>query len=324
MRLKPIDSFSDVAPELRERGGCLIQRDGVHARIPVPGHDPLADENGYPAGMEKKTVPVLHDEAAFAEGGDLFVERAGQLHGPDIVPEGGIVALGGGVVKDQEIPYPVIFQGHDAVELRNVCGVQRPLREKLQKRRNPLLNQVDGCRLQRLEEATGKTDGDHVSNPLLAALARPEAQLVWLTQRRFIQTGEELILCGLIIEEGRRIDMTVSNAVLEGDPPFPSCRQRSGAGVGEWRGGALRGNGNRPVAWQPARPVFIGYPEGPLDQQGAEAGAVYEEVTADLPLVTKVERRDMAGLGVLGNGRDFSFHAHHASLLADLSEIPGI
>ena len=84
--------------------------------IPDVGDDALADIDGDPARFEEQTLAVPRDPGLAAPQLDLLVEAVGHLHRPDMIPEARIVAVGGVVMKDQEVADPVIFEVDEPVE----------------------------------------------------------------------------------------------------------------------------------------------------------------------------------------------------------------
>ena len=127
----------DVAAERLPAAGKRV-RGGRSARRSWPSrNDALAEVDRDPARIEEHAFAIFDDAAAAAEQFDLFGERLGDRHRPDIIPERRVGPLGRVIVEDQEVADPVIFQIDQAVEFVAVEGGNLASRETV--RQGPVI-----------------------------------------------------------------------------------------------------------------------------------------------------------------------------------------
>ena len=115
--------------------------------------------------------------------------------------------------------------------------------------------------------------------------------------------------------------MAVADPVLQGNAPLPAGFAGGRAGIRTKGAHALGGHGNRPVAWQPMRPVFVLHAERLSDQQAPESGAIDEKLAGHAPAVFQRQRFDEAAVGIPLHPRDLAFDARYAQPFAEFPEI---
>ncbi len=95
-----------------------------------------------------------------------------------------------------------------------------------------------------------------------------------------------------------RIDIAVADPALQRDAPLPTRLERGRAGIRRHRSAAFARHRHRAIARQDIAPVDIGRAQRLSDQQGAEAGAIDEQVALDPAAVVQFQRGDIAALAV--------------------------
>ena len=85
---------------------------------------------------------------------------------------------------------------------------------------------MDARRLERLEKAGGKAKRNDVLDPRLSAVTGREPKRPRIRQRRPIEIREQRC-CSLVVGDmGARVDIAVSDPVLERNSPLPPRRAR--------------------------------------------------------------------------------------------------
>src|SRR5687768_18403537 len=84
---------------------ALLKR--VRERMPSLRHDPLTDHDLHPATQVEQFVQAWEDASRFAEQLNSLMQRIGNLHGAELVPEGFADPAIRMVVKDDEVAQPL-------------------------------------------------------------------------------------------------------------------------------------------------------------------------------------------------------------------------
>ncbi len=87
-----------------------------------------------------------------AEQFETLVQTVRHSHGPHVVPEIGIVALGRVVMQDQEVAHPFELQVHPAVVFLDLNHAVMALGKQFEQFRDTFLDQVDAGGFERFEE----------------------------------------------------------------------------------------------------------------------------------------------------------------------------
>ena len=99
---RPVHRVPNRAAQSAKLCGKPASIQPIHARVPAPRHDVLADQHGEPAGRMKHPNVIVGQQAARHEGLDLGRQTVRPGHLAHFAPEG-LVALVGDIVQDQEV-----------------------------------------------------------------------------------------------------------------------------------------------------------------------------------------------------------------------------
>jgi len=168
------------------------------------------------------------------------------------------------------------------------------------------LDEDDRRRLERLQEPRRQPDRDAVADPEALAVARAEGQA---TRRECVEVGaggrareiggerRPRLVVGHV---GGGVDAADAAAGRQADVPDPAGGVRGGGSLrrdrAAGRGGHL--HRERAVVEQLAGAIDERHAEGAADQQRGMAGAVDEQVAGDRAVVARLDRHDVAVLGL--------------------------
>ncbi|PAV67798.1 hypothetical protein WR25_02668 [Diploscapter pachys] len=264
------------------RGEQAILGQGIYHRIIALGHHTLSQHHRKPARDREQLVVITEEATLFTEQGNFCLQCVRNVHAAHVAPKSGVAALRQVIVQDDEIAHADIGGVHHAIIGVALNRGDRPTREQGHQLGDALLDQVDAGRFERLQKAAGKPQRDHVLLPLAGAAAGGEAQQAGRIEGRAVEVCEQEPLRLAIVGEAAGVDIAVSGAMLEGDPPLPAggaCgRPRKGRQGIDPRGG----HGKGAIAGEPVRPVLPWHGQGLSQEQAAEAGAVHEQVCREL------------------------------------------
>ena len=224
-------------------------------------------------------------------------------------------------MQNQEVANAVEIEQAAAVELVDVCLFEATVRKQAHEPAYAGLNEMDTGRLQRFHEAAGQSQGDAVPAPELLAPAGGEFQQPGLVQRGAVQIVEQGGDRFVVAHVAAAKDVAVADAMLQRYAPLPAGIAGGRAGIGTEGIHPLARHGNRPVARQPVRPVFVVHAERLSDQQAPETGAIDEKLAGHALAVFQRQRFDETAVGVPFHVRDFPLDAGHAQLFAEFPEI---
>ena len=120
----------------------LFMRQMVCKRMIALGHNILPGEHLEPANFNKQLFILAEDAARFAEQVHFVLQRGWNVHFATALPEWGISALVGVIMKDDKIPNALIIKAHPSVERGNVYRVKASIGEVRDELRNAILDQV--------------------------------------------------------------------------------------------------------------------------------------------------------------------------------------
>jgi hypothetical protein len=184
---------------------------------------------------------------------------------------------------------------------------------------------VDAGAFQRLQEARRQADGDAVLVPDLLAAPGAEFQEIGLVGRLAVQGRSQGLQGRVVVDVLGRIDIARADPVLQRDAPHPAGRMGGGAGEGRQAIAAhLALVGHGAVVGQPVVPVLEAGLQRPLDQQGAEARAVDEQVGLQHLAAVGGDRLDEAVLAAQGDVDHLALAPDHAALLGVVAQVAGI
>ena len=183
---------------------------------------------------------------------------------------------------------------------------------------------MDRGRFERLEEAAGKAERDHILLPQTRAVSGGEAQPVGFGQGPAVEAGEQKLQRGILVHVSRGIDVAVADAVLERDAPLPTGGAGRGAGQRLVVAAEFTGDSDGAVAGQPSGPVHERHPERLAEQKRAETGAVEKQLALDLGAVVERDRGEKAGLGMLADLGDAPLDPRDALLLGPSAKEEGV
>ena len=112
---------------------------------------------------------------------DLLAQALGQRDVAAVLPEWA-VALRLAVMQQQKIAHAGELRLEHPVVSVDIGGRKIPVRKELEQHGNATLDEMDRCRLERLEEPGGQAQGHHVPVPGGLAPPGPEAQRRRLAQ----------------------------------------------------------------------------------------------------------------------------------------------
>src|SRR6185437_3294688 len=249
------------------------------------GVEVLAEEDRHPARLLVGLLAVERHPGGAGPDIDLVPQRFGDPHRAAVPPEGRVVPLRHAVMKDEEVPQPLVLVAGEAVVFRGQHAIEAAIGKEIDQTRGGVLDELDARRLERLEESGGQADGHTVAAPDLIAHAGGEPEEARLAEDAAFDALKELRLRLLVRHVCAAIDMSVADAMLQRDAPLPAGRAGTRHRVWRWIRRTLAGNRHRAVAWQPLRPVLVTDPERLCDEQAPESGGIDEKVPVDPPAV---------------------------------------
>src|SRR5207247_6063228 len=141
-------------------------------RIVVPGNDALPQHHLQPTLLREELVVLPEDPAVTAKQIDLHPQSVGDLHAAAVIPERRVVALGGLVMDDDEVPDALVLEVRPPVELVDVDGIEAARGEEPGGADDGRLNEVSASGLARLEAAARKPERHEVRPPKDGARGR--------------------------------------------------------------------------------------------------------------------------------------------------------
>ena len=259
-----------------------------------------------------------------AEQRDLLGEAVRDGHRIAVAPERRVFALSCLVVEDHEVADALDLIDRLLVVLVDVDLREIPAGKHADQLGDAGLDQVDAGRFQRLQEAAGQANRDHVALPEALATTGREAQPVQRPERRTIQVGKQRRLGLGFLDEATAVDVAVAIAVLQRNSPLPAGCTSGRAGVGLGWARPLARNGQSAVTRQPVAPGTVGNPHGLADQQSTKAGAVDEQLAFDAPAIVEFHRFDEAALRMLMHLGDTALDALHPTCLRVAAQKAGV
>jgi hypothetical protein len=120
-----------------------VSVEAVRQRVVADRHDLLAEVDGKPAGIEKHALAIVRDDAPLSKQFQAITEGIGDSHRAAVAPEVGVIAFRRVVMENQEIPYTLLFECGDAIELGGEHGIEAARREQVDQVADRQLNQVN-------------------------------------------------------------------------------------------------------------------------------------------------------------------------------------
>src|SRR5690606_2996115 len=264
----------------------------VDSRAVSGGPDSHTFEYRLPARFAEQLVDAFAKRAMALEKLDALLQGVGQRDLAAPTPKARIVPLRCAVVQDDEVSDLFEIRDHATVVLASQRGIAVAIREVAKEELDAAGDEVDGRRLERLDEAGGKTERQAIVFPELPTMAGREWNDLRLFERGAVDRSHERRSGFRVAAEAARIDIAVSEPMLQRDAPTPAGLLRGRLGIGHDRPGMFRLDRNCAVACQVLRPVVESDAERFLDQEPFEAGAVDEEVAVDLASVFERQTLD--------------------------------
>jgi hypothetical protein len=172
---------------------------------------------------------------------------------------------------------------------------------------DPVLDEEDAGRLERLDETAGQSDRHAVGHPRVAVAAHPDTDAIGLQPggRRPHEVTQGLLRLVVAAELGV-VDVTEAVAAVQRNPPDPAGlhggrgRVRADTHLVDVGRHAQR---HRAVVGQHVAERVEGLAEGAVDEHAAEPGAVDEQVAVEAPAGLRLDVGDPAAV--------VAAHVHH-------------